>query len=117
YKKSDALSDKDLQSQSQYYKQLRDQGLDEKTARMEFNTELRGSVGALNALMGAAVGVVGPAGQIARGLKGGTAAIGAGERGILGRAGAGAAEGGVGMGAQGGVMDASVQSALMNNGL
>lgn len=116
YKKTDELPDAELQKQSALYQNLR-LALDETDARAEFNRQLRGAAPAINFLVGAAAGVVGPAGQMARGLKGGAGAIGAAERGALGRAGVGAAEGGVGMAAQGGVADASVQQALVDKGL
>lgn len=115
YKKLDGMSDTDLQGQSAKYKALREV-FDETTARTRFNKEAQGWGPAINAVIGAAASVAGPAGTAARGLAGGAknAVVGAGERGALGSALVGVGEGASGNAVQAGVSDATSQNAAID---
>ncbi len=110
-------SDEDLQQQSKFYRELRDSGMSEDSARQRLTAKLRGAEPLINGLVGAVTGLFGPAATAARGLKGAAGVIGAGERGVLGRAGLGAAEGTVAGGIQGGVMEYGAQQATTREGL
>ena len=94
YEKTDKLSDEELQEQVPFYAGLRSV-YDETEARRQFNAKRMGMAPAINFVLGAAAGAVGPAASIARGLKGGPAVLGAGEAGAVGRGTLGAVEGGV----------------------
>ena len=112
------MSDKELQAQSPKYKAMREL-MDEEDARKRFNREAQGWGPAINAVLGAVTGVVGPAGTAARGLAGGAknAVLGAGERGALASGAIGAAEG-VGTNAlQEGVADVVQQQAEIEAGM
>lgn len=115
YQKLDAMSDKELQEQSAKYRTMREM-MDEGPARARFNKEAQGWGPAINAVLGAVSGTVGPGGVAARAIAGGgkNAVIGAGERGVLGSAGIAAAEGVATNALEEGVSDASVQSAEIN---
>jgi hypothetical protein len=115
YDITDKMSDEDLRKQVPYYDSLRE-AMDEKTARSEYNKELLGLKPLLNFAVGAATGLLGPAGQFVRGAKGATGAVGAGEMGVLGRAGVGAAEGAGAMAAQAGTANISTQLASVDVG-
>jgi hypothetical protein len=117
YKKLDAASDDELQEQSPKYRAMREV-MDEKSARARFNRESLGWAPAINAVLGAAAGAVGPAGTAARGLARGVdnAVVGAGERGALGSAAVGGAEGAVGNAAQAAGADVTGQQADINAG-
>lgn len=93
YEKTDKLSDEELQEQVPFYAGLRSV-YDETEARRQFNNKRMGMAPAINFVLGAAAGAVGPAASIARGLKGGPAVLGAGEAGAVGRGALGALEGG-----------------------
>jgi hypothetical protein len=111
YEKTDKLSDKELQDQVPYYASLRTM-YDETDARAKFNQKRMGMAPAINFVLGAAAGAVGPAASIVRGAKGAGAVLGAGENASLGRAaGLGAAEGGIGNAAQAGVGEYTAQNA------
>lgn len=111
YKELDGMSNEQLKEQSSKYK-VWEEMLGEKAARARLNTESQGWGPLVNTLIGAAAGVVGPAGVAARRLAGGTSnVIGAGGRGALGRAGIGAAEGGISNLAQNSIADLTVQNA------
>ena len=118
YKQLDKMPDSDLQEQSPLYKQIREEH-DEGDARKLFARQAQGWAPAINGLIGAGVGAIGPAGTAARALAGGAerAVAGAGERGALGAAGVGALEGGVGGAVQGGATDAVNQQAMVDAGL
>lgn len=105
YKKTDALSDDELQKQSDFYAGLR-ATFDEKEARRQYNETLMGLKPAINLVVGAAAGAFGPAAAIVKGAKG------AGP-GVL----AATAEGAAGNAVQGGVADYSVQEAELEGGL
>ena len=114
YKKTDGMSDKDLQSASDYYAGLRSSGNSEKEARRQYNLSLMGMKPALNFVLGAAVGAAGPAGEAVRGLQGaGEAVAGSLARRVAGGAARGAAE----MGAQSGVANYTTQLAAQQGGL
>jgi hypothetical protein len=113
YKKADALSDDDLKKASDYYAGLRASGLDEKAARSDYTKSLMGLKPAINFIVGAGVGAIGPAGQAVKGLKGAATS----EAGVVGRTATGAAEGAATMGAQSGVGDYSTQQAEVEGGL
>jgi DNA-binding ferritin-like protein (Dps family) len=118
YRQLDAMPDKKLQEQSPKYKAMREI-MDEADARKRFNREAQGWGPAINAVLGAVTGAVGPAGTAARGLAGGAenAVLGAGERGALKSGAIGAAEG-VGANAlQEGVADAVQQNAEIEAGM
>jgi hypothetical protein len=118
YRQLDAMPDKDLQAQSPKYKAMR-QLMDEADARKKFNQEAQGWGPAINAVLGAVTGAVGPAGTAARGIAGGAknAVLGAGERGAIGSAAIGAVEG-VGTNAlQEGVADVVQQQAEIEAGM
>ena len=112
YKKLDEMKDSDLQEQSPKYRAMREM-MDEKDARAKFNRDAQGWGPALNAIFGAATGMIGPAGIAARGLAGGGkgAVLGAAESGVLKRTGVAAAEGVLTNAAQEGVADLTVQNA------
>ena len=110
YEKTDKLSDEQLQEQVPYYAGLRSV-YDETEARRQFNAKRMGMAPAINFVLGAAAGAVGPAASIARGLKGGPAVLGAGEAGAVGRGTLGAAEGGVTNAVQAVVGDLTAQAA------
>ena len=113
YKKLDAMSDDELKDQSPKYKALAEM-YGEKEARAKFNTEMQGMGPAINAVIGAAAGVVGPAGTAARGLAGGAPVLGAAGRGAIGRGLVGGAEGAVANALQAGVGDITQQQAEIN---
>jgi hypothetical protein len=118
YKQVDAASDEQLQDASAYYRGLRDLGMPEKQARKDYTAQIRGNSVLLNFAIGAITNAIGPAGQVARAAtKGGTAALGAGGRGVLGRVAIGAAEGAGSEGVEEGVQNATTQDALMAGGL
>ena len=104
YNITDKKSDAELQK-NDLYMGLRASGLDEKSAREQFNRQVLGAKPLLNFLAMAGAGAVGVPGMLARG----TGAIGAKGRALMGRLGVGAAEGGLGMGAAAGVGDATSQ--------
>jgi hypothetical protein len=106
YKKTDETSDADLQKASDYYAGLRS-SFDEKEARRQYNETLMGLKPALNFVLGTAVGAVGPAANIVRGLKGGAA------HGVA----RGAAEGAAGELVQEGAANVSTQMAEIEGGL
>lgn len=112
YQKLDAMSDKELQEQSPKYKAMREL-MDEKDARVRFNRQAQGFGPAINAVLGAVTGLVGPGGVAARGLAGGgkNAVLGAGERGALGSAAVGAGEGAATNALQEGAADVIQQGA------
>ena len=112
YRKTDSLDDGELQKQSDYYAGLRST-FDEKEARRRYNQDLMGLKPAINLVVGAAAGTVGPAAKIVGGLKGASSA----EGGRLAGAVIGGAEGAIGMGAQNAVADLSVQNAEIEGGL
>src|SRR5690606_28675016 len=114
---TDDMPDTKLREESAYYDGLRSMGMDETTARKELNRHMRGLKPALVALVSAATSVFGPAGQIARAMRGGTAAIGAGERGLIGRTAAGVAEGTASEAIEGGTQNIAVQVAGMAGGV
>lgn len=115
YKKLDETKDDDLQKQSAKYAALREI-YDEKTARAEFNTQMQGMGPAINAILGAVTGLVGPAGTVARKVGGANVAR------VLGREGEGklrsgtlgAIEGLTTNAVQEGVADTTVQQAEVN---
>jgi Inorganic Pyrophosphatase/Large polyvalent protein associated domain 39 len=110
YDLTDKLPDKELQDQVPYYQALRSSGMEEKDAREAYNDKLMGAKGALAFLVGAAAGVAGPAGTVARG-----GVAGAAESGIAGRVLAGGAEGAGAMGVQSGVANVTQQEAAIEN--
>lgn len=112
YQKLDAMSDKELQEQSAKYRAMREL-MDEGPARARFNREAQGWGPAINAVLGAASGLVGPGGVAARGLAGGAknAVVGAGERGVLGSAAVAAGEGAVSNALEEGVQEVTQQNA------
>jgi hypothetical protein len=118
YQKLDRLSDAELQEQSPKYKTLRGV-MDEADARKRFNREAQGWGPAINAVLGAVTGLVGPAGTAARGMAGGAknAVLGAGERGALGSGAVGLAEGVSTNALQEGVADVVQQQAEMDAGM
>lgn len=115
YKQVDEASDEELAKQSPYYASLLE-SFDPKEARRRFTQKMLGMAPALNAVVGAATGIAGPAGAAGRALAGGKAVLGAGERGAAGTAALGALEGGVTNAIQGGVADVSGQSASIDAG-
>jgi hypothetical protein len=110
YKKLDAASDEELAAQSPKFKVMLDT-LGSKLARRKFAVEAQGWAPAINAVLGAATGVVGPAGTAARALTGGAenAVVGAAGRGAIGSAAVGAAEGASTNALQSGVEDYTSQ--------
>jgi Inorganic Pyrophosphatase len=114
YAKTDALSDKDLQKQSELYRGLRTM-FDEPQAREQYNHQIMGAKPAINFAIGAIANAVGPAGMLARGGEG--AVLGAAEQGTAKRMGMGALEAGGTGGLQGGVANYTEQHAEMEGGL
>ena len=101
YEMTDELTDAELQEESQLYREMRADGVDEAEARQELNGILIGYKPAIALALGAATGTFGPAAQLARGAAGRTASLAAGEGAGLGRRVAGAfTEGAVSEGIQ-----------------
>lgn len=73
YAATDALSDEELLEQSPFYRELRESGEPEEESRIALNKEMRGLKPLLMFGVGGAMGMAGPAGQIARTIAGGTA--------------------------------------------
>ncbi len=94
YKKIDEASDEELAAQSPKFKVMLDT-LGSKVARRKFGVEAQGWAPAINAVLGAAAGAIGPAGTAARAITGGAenAVVGAAGRGRLASAAVGAGEG------------------------
>ena len=115
YQATDKMPDKELQKESELYRNLRGM-MDEPSARTAFNEKIRGYRPLLNFVVGAASGALGPAAMGARALKGGSATV-AGGTGRLRGAGVGFAEGAGSEMVQEGVADASTQTALMEGGI
>lgn len=113
YREVDKRSDTELQELAPYYRGLRAVGMDEPDARKDYAAQIRGHGVAINFAVGALANTLGPAGQLTRGLKGGSAAVTAGESGALARAGLGAGEAGTAGAAQAGTSNATVQNALV----
>lgn len=118
YKRTDALSDGQLQSEVPVYKQLRADGLGEEEARREYNQLLIGLKPVYAAGIGAIANSLGVAGQVSRGLSGKAGSVLAGEgAGLAKRAGVGAAEGGISEAVQSGSDEYQIQSGLVEGGL
>ncbi len=115
YKKLDEASDEDLAKQSPYFKTLLET-FEPEEARRRFSLKMQGMSPAINAVFGAAMGAIGPAGAAARKLAGAQGVLGAGERGALGSAAVGAAEGAGTNALQGGVADITEQKDAMEAG-
>lgn len=103
YNLLDDQSDDELQQKVPFYNGLRMLGKTEEQARAETATKLMGYKPLLNAVVGGAAMVMGPAGRIAGGI---TEAGG----GLLSRVGMDAAEGGYGMGLMSGVEEGTRES-------
>lgn len=114
YRRTDELSDVDLQRQSEMYRQLRADGIDEETARAQYNKVFRGLRPLLTGAVGTITNVLGPAGQAAR-VAGGAGADVAG--GVLSRIAGGAAEGAAAEAVQSGVEDYVAQEGAVETGL
>lgn len=114
YRMTDELSDVDLQRQSKMYQQLRADGLDEDTARSQYNKVFRGMRPLLTGAVGAITNVLGPAGQAAR-IAGGAGGDIAG--GVARRVAGGAAEGAGAEAVQSGLEDYAVQEGAVETGL
>ncbi len=118
YRMTDELSDTELQRQVPAYRQLRADGIDEKTARAQYNEINRGLKPLYVGVIGAITNSLGPAGMAARGVAGGSASALAGaEAGLARRIASGAVEGGVSEAIQSGTEDYAVQSAGVEGGL
>lgn len=117
YEIADKMSDSDLYSQSQYYRDLRDKGLSEEEARREWNNEFIGMKPLVAGAFGAIANSLGPAGQVARGVTGagGSLLAQAGE-GVVKRSALGAAEGAVGGALQAGAEDVVGQQGAVEAG-
>lgn len=116
YKKLDAASDEELAKESPYYNTLLE-SFGPEEARRRFAIKMQGMSPAINAVLGAAAGAVGPAGAAARALTGAPGAvIGAAGRGPLVAAGIGAAEGAAANALQEGVADVTAQRDAIDAG-
>lgn len=116
YKKLDAASDEELAKESPYYNTLLE-SFGPEEARRRFAVKMQGMSPAINAVLGAAAGAVGPAGAAARALTGAPGAvIGAAGRGPLVAAGIGAAEGAAANALQEGVADVTAQRDAIDAG-
>jgi hypothetical protein len=121
YQRLDKMSDKELQEEAPKYRAMREM-MGEKDARARFNREAQGWGPALNAIIGAASGAVGPAGVAARaiagaGKSGANAVVGAGERGAIKSAGIAAVGGATTNALEEGTLDFTVQNAELEAGL
>lgn len=112
YQHVDSLGDEELQKQSATYRGLRGM-FGESEARRQFDQANLGAKPLLTFLVSSAAGALTPAAQAGRALAGGAGAIGAGERGLLGRVGLSAGEGALGGAMQSGSAEAAVQHALV----
>lgn len=118
YRRTDALSDSELQEQAKLYRDLRAQGMDEETARREYNSVFMGMRPLMVGAIGAITNVAGPAGQAARavGGAGGSLLAEAGE-GVLKRTAKGFGEGAVSEGIQEGSQEYYTQEGAVEGGL
>lgn len=118
YRRTDALSDAELQEQAKLYRDLRAQGMDEQTARSEYNRVFMGMRPLIVGAIGAITNVAGPAGQAARVMGGGAGSLlsEAGE-GVLKRSGKGFLEGAVSEGIQEGSQEYYTQEGAVEGGL
>lgn len=118
YRQTDSLSDGDLRKEVPIYDEMRRNGSDEQEARREYNKVLRGLRPLYAAGIGAIANVIGPAGQVGRGLAGKAASAVAEEgAGIVKRSLAAGAEGAIGGGLQAGAEDYLGQEGAVAGGL
>jgi hypothetical protein len=118
YKQTDALSDGELRQQVPIYDEMRRNGSSPEEARREYNKVLRGLRPLYAAGIGAIANVLGPAGQVGRGLAGGAASVAAEEgAGIAKRALAAGAEGAIGGALDAGAEDYLAQEGAVEGGL
>ena len=117
YKKMDEASDDELAAQSPKFKVMLE-AMGSEAARRRFTQQALGWKPAIDAVFGAALGAVGPAGTAARALTGNAknAVVGAGERGALGSAGVATAEGALTNAAQEGASDYTAQTSEIDAG-
>lgn len=110
YRMTDALSDAELQKQAPLYARIRGEGKNEEQARREYNEVFRGMRPLIAGAIGTVTNAFGPAGQAARAMGGGAAAL-SGEVGekLLTRVGKGVAEGAISEGIQEGSEDLVTQ--------
>jgi hypothetical protein len=116
YAKTDAMSDEELSEQSSVYRGLRSM-LGEAEARKQFNLDNLGAKPALMLLFGAATNAFGVAGQAARVMGGGAAAMSGAGRGLAGRVGTAALEGGASEFLEEGASNLGVQTSLVQGEL
>lgn len=116
YEAVDKFSDAELAEQSPQFKYLLER-MPAKAARAVFNAEFRGMKPVLNAIVGAGATAIGPMGGVARGVKGGSAAIGAEGRGRLASGATAGVEGGASEAFQEGFENLSTQLPEVEFGL
>ncbi|QIG67549.1 hypothetical protein EVB41_084 [Rhizobium phage RHph_TM3_14A] len=118
YRQTDSLSDGELRAQVPVYDDMRRNGSSPEEARREYNKLLRGLKPLYAAGIGAIANVLGPAGQVARGVAGkGASALAEEGAGIVGRTLASGAEGAIGGGLQAGGEELLIQQGAADAGL
>ncbi|MCC6887204.1 MAG: hypothetical protein IT536_01490 [Hyphomicrobiales bacterium] len=117
YKLVDEAPAQDLYKIPYYRTLVDDMGMDEESARREFGRTIRGYKPAMVFALGAVTSAFGPAGQLARTMRGGSASVTAAGRGRLARTGAAMGEGVVSEAIEEGAQDIAVQRAAIEGGL
>ena len=100
-----------------FYRDRRAEGMSDQEARARLNDEVQGNGPLINLVMGATANAVGPAGGLARAARGGAGSLLAAGRTLPGRVAAGGIEGAVVNTGQAVAENATVQNALIDNGL
>ncbi len=116
YDRVDNETDQKLQQDIPYYAGLRTR-MDEAEARKQYTDTIRGNKPLMMFVLGSVTNAIGPAGQVTRAIKGGSASVTGAGRGVVARTGIGAAEGAATEGLEEGASNLGVQSAAIQGGL